>query len=209
MYKNTTFIYDLWFVRNISIIWKINIMCDCNWKWTSWYLDFYQTVWNLKSMYIFIITQLFTFGSKSLIVGTQTIVNKNWTTYSHRLEIQRFKFSLNLTFLPAHFLFDNLIITFWKLFLVLRRWQSSIFLGSTYTSSFCKTFKTAFCNLPASVSDDILDISKHLRLEYCSLVQHLRSTTTAWSFIALVTDLDTLKSASSLLQFFLAEIIPD
>lgn len=59
------------------------------------------------------------------------------------------------------------------------------------------------------MSDDILDISKHLRLEYCSLLQHLRSTTTAWSFIALVTDLDTLKPASSLLQFFLAEIIPD
>lgn len=178
-------------------------------KWVLLNKHFYQTVRNLKSMYIFIIPQLFTFGSKPFIVGTQTIVNKNWTTYSHRLQIQRFKFFLNLTFLPAPFLFDNLIMTFWKLFLVLRRWLSSTFLGSTYTSSFCKTFKTAFCDLSASVSDDILDISKHLRLEYCSLLQHLRSTTTAWSFIALVTDLDTLKSASSLLQFFLAEIIPD
>ena len=34
-------------------------------------------------MYIFIFLQLFTFGPELFIVGTQTIVNKNWTNYAH------------------------------------------------------------------------------------------------------------------------------
>ena len=41
-------------------------------------------------MYIFIIPQVFTFGPELFIVGTQTWVNKNWTTYTHPLQIQRF-----------------------------------------------------------------------------------------------------------------------
>ena len=45
-------------------------------------------------MYIFIKPQLFTFGPELFIVGTQTIINKNWTTYAHRLQIQRFQFFL-------------------------------------------------------------------------------------------------------------------
>ena len=45
-------------------------------------------------MYIFVIPQLFTFDSELFIVGTQSIVNKSWTTYGHRLQIQRFQFFL-------------------------------------------------------------------------------------------------------------------
>ena len=45
-------------------------------------------------MYTFIKPQLFTFGPELFIVGTQTIINKNWTTYAHRLQIQRFQFFL-------------------------------------------------------------------------------------------------------------------
>ena len=45
-------------------------------------------------MYIFIKPQLYTFGLELFIVGTQTIINKNWTTYAHRLQIQRFQFFL-------------------------------------------------------------------------------------------------------------------
>ena len=42
-------------------------------------------------MYIFIKPQLFTFGPERFIVGTQTIVYKNWTNYAHRLQIQLFQ----------------------------------------------------------------------------------------------------------------------
>ena len=45
-------------------------------------------------MYIFIIPQVFTFGPELFVVGTQTIVNKNWTSYALRLQIQRFQFFL-------------------------------------------------------------------------------------------------------------------
>ena len=45
-------------------------------------------------MYIPIKPQLLTFGSQLFIVGTQTISNKNWTTYAHRLQVQRFQFFL-------------------------------------------------------------------------------------------------------------------
>ena len=48
-------------------------------------------------MYIFINSRLFIFGAELFIVGTQAIVNKNWTTSAHRLQIQRFQFSFNLT----------------------------------------------------------------------------------------------------------------
>ena len=41
----------------------------------------YQTARNPKSMYIFIIPQLFTFDPELFVLATQTIVNKNWTTY--------------------------------------------------------------------------------------------------------------------------------
>ena len=45
-------------------------------------------------MYIFINPELFTFGPELFTVGTRTIVNKNWTTYAHRHQIQRFQFFL-------------------------------------------------------------------------------------------------------------------
>ena len=140
-------------------------MCNCNRKWTFWHLDFYQTVRNPKSIYIFIKPQLFTFGPELFIVGTQTIINKNWTTYAHRLQIQRFQFFLTWRILSASFLLDNLIITFIELFLVLSQWQSSTFLGATSRSSSSRTIITVSYNSPTSVSDDIPNISRHSRLE--------------------------------------------
>ena len=79
-------------------------------------------------VYIFVKPQLLTFDPELFTVGTQIIVNTNWTNYAHRLQIQRFQFFwffLTLCFLSASFLFDNLITTFLQLFLVLSQWQSS------------------------------------------------------------------------------------
>ena len=73
----------------------------------------------------------FTFGPTFFIADTQTIVNRNRTTYARRLQIQRFLifffFFFNLTHLvgilfwgqfQGNFL-DNLILTFLELFRVL------------------------------------------------------------------------------------------
>ena len=127
-------------------------MCDCNWRWTFWHLDFDQTVRKPKSMYTFMIPLPFTFRQWLFIIGTQTIIHKNWTTYAHRLQIHWFHFFLTWYILSASFLFNNLIITFLELFLVLSQWQSSTFLGSASTSSYSKTFSTVTSNSPVSVS---------------------------------------------------------
>ena len=143
--------------------------------------------------------QLFIFGPELFIVGKQTIVNKDWTTYVHRLQIQRFQFFLTWRVLSASFLLDHLIVIFLELLLVLNQWKPSTFLRSTSTSSYSKTFSTVSLNLSASVSDGIPNISGHSRLGYCSLPQHLRSNLIMWLFIGSVTDLDNFKSVSSLL----------
>ena len=56
-------------------------------------------------MYILIKPQLFTFGREFFIAGTQTIIIKNWTTYAHRLQVQRFRFFFNLTYFVGIFSF--------------------------------------------------------------------------------------------------------
>ena len=43
-------------------------------------------------MYIFIKPQLLKFGPELLVVGAQTIINKNWTAYAQRRQIQQFQF---------------------------------------------------------------------------------------------------------------------
>ena len=63
----------------------------------------YQTARNPKSMYIFIILQLFTFDPELFVLATQTIVNKNWTTY--QLQSQQSQFFFNLTYFVGTFSF--------------------------------------------------------------------------------------------------------
>ena len=46
-------------------------------------------------MCIFINPQLFAFVPELFIVGIQSIVDKNWTTYAHRFQIQRIQTFLN------------------------------------------------------------------------------------------------------------------
>ena len=54
-------------------------------------------------MYIFIIPQLFTFDPELFVLATQTIVNKNWTTY--QLQSQQSQFFFNLTYFVGTFSF--------------------------------------------------------------------------------------------------------
>ena len=75
-HPNSLSYFSAWVSYKPSL--QINITWDCSWKWTFWYLDFYQTVRNPKSMHVVIILQVFTFSPEFFIVGTQTIVNKNW-----------------------------------------------------------------------------------------------------------------------------------